>query len=434
MRPTSLLLLALIWLASACAPADTSASPTPEPSLTPSPSPTETPPVLAGSIYVDVPQSATGLGFPQLGLASAPVSVLVFNAFDCESCISFAAQIWPVLVGRAQAGEVLLTYVPLVTGQLPNGEAAASAALCAGQQNAFWPYYDRLVALLSAEGAQSLTPERLAAAAAELGLEGEAWQTCLLSSRPATILTNALTSTQQHVGFGGAPAVFVDAISVNADALAIDAAINIALAERLATGQPSPTPDPNAPVVITLAPLQDQPIPPPIALDLPAGWRVGHDTLLLGDVVGMRSMPFSVYTGPIAGGTGSIVLLWGFPNLAAGNPFQTGAAEVDLFADGLRLLRLAVVEQGCNIGTDLRRSYSLGGLNAIGTEFAAVTCPELPDTRGWFAGLQQNDINFIFYAYADPIEAMNTGREQLQAILDSVRFTLPPSVTPTPAP
>ncbi|PJF24317.1 MAG: hypothetical protein CUN53_18435, partial [Phototrophicales bacterium] len=110
-------------------------------------------------------------------------------------------------------------------------------------------------------------------------------------------------------------------------------------------------------------------------------------------------------------------------------------AEPNLWADGLRLLRLAVIEEGCNIGTDLRREYSIGGLAATGTQFSAVNCPELPDTRGWFAGLQAQNLNFVFYVFTTPITALDEAAPTLQRILDSVAFqpldTI--QIPPTPA-
>jgi hypothetical protein len=177
------------------------------------------------------------------------------------------------------------------------------------------------------------------------------------------------------------------------------------------------------PIVVTIEPLLHTPIPPPLDISLPDGWKGGYDALLIHDVDGLRTIPIAVYTGPVTGGTGSIYLLWGFPNIVAYNPLQDGA-QVDLWADGLRLLRLAVVEQGCNVGTDIKRQFSIGGLAASGTLFAAVDCPDLPDTRGWFAGLQEYGINFVFYAFATPISAVDSSAGELQAILDSVQFRI----------
>lgn len=207
------------------------------------------------------------------------------------------------------------------------------------------------------------------------------------------------------------------------------------------TASPPPT---ETPIVVTLPPLARQRIPPPMELTLPTGWEtVGYDVLVLNDVGDIRGIPFAVYRGPLVGGqgTGTIVLLWGFPNLVGGNPFEAAGQEPDLWSDGLRLLRLAVLEQGCNIGTDLRQQYPVGDRSAVGTQFSAVGCPELPDARGWFAGVRERGLNFVFYAYAegdamvDPqrLDAYQAARDELQAILDTVRFQVP-EVTATPAP
>jgi hypothetical protein len=82
----------------------------------------------------------------------------------------------------------------------------------------------------------------------------------------------------------------------------------------------------------------------------------------------------------------------------------------------------------------LQREYNVGGLTAIGTQFAAVDCPELPDTRGWFAGLRQYNLNYIFYVYTGPISAMDTAEAELQSILNTVLFSVPPTPDPNVTP
>jgi protein-disulfide isomerase len=394
-------------------------------------------------VYGSLPQTTTDLGFPQLGYPNAPVSVVLFTSFDCEACLNLYNQAMPMLTQRARNSEALITFVPLSAGEIPNGDVAARGALCAGEQNRFWDYHDLLYTWAAAYGAEAFTAERLTSGVTELGLDLSAWQTCMLSTFPQRTLEVAINSSQAQASFAGVPSVFVNSVIVPSDATTIEAAILVEVARAdaefrqalEATNTPSPdsTFDPLAtePIVITLPPTQNQAIPPPLTINLPTGWNTVHDTLVLGDVDATRSVPFSAYYGPVTGGTGSIILLWGFPNLVSGNTLAAATIQPDLFTDGLRLLRLAVMQQGCNIGTDLRRAYSIGGLSAVGTQFSAVSCPdELPDTRGWFAGLQQNGINFIFYTYIDPIEAMDAARVELQTILDSVRFTL--SSTPTP--
>lgn len=203
-------------------------------------------------------------------------------------------------------------------------------------------------------------------------------------------------------------------------------------ASAIATPAVTPTIT-ETPLVITLPPLTGNAVEPPLDITLPEGWQVvGYDAQVLQDVSqALLAIPVAVYSGPINGGRGIIVLYWGFPNIVDPLPESGTPVALDLWSDGLRLLRLAVVEQGCNVGTDLKRTYRVGLLSGVGTQWAAVGCPELPDTRGWFVGVEEKGLNFVFYAYGDPITALDTGSGDLQAILDTVRFRVP-VVTPAP--
>ena len=179
-------------------------------------------------------------------------------------------------------------------------------------------------------------------------------------------------------------------------------------------------------VVIEIDQLLEEGTAPPFDIVLPEGWDTQYLIYTLPDVDAvLRPMQLTVYQGPVTGGTGSILVLWGFPNFINDNPFTApGATPLppNLWADGLRLFRTALVDPGCNSGTDLQRSYTVGEREGSGTQFAIVDCPESPDTRGWFVGLQEEGLNLLFFAYAEPIEAMTSATSELQTILDSVRF------------
>lgn len=192
------------------------------------------------------------------------------------------------------------------------------------------------------------------------------------------------------------------------------------------TAEPSQTPIPTTPtmtpfVLDILTGIQQ---PPPIDITLPNDWRFGYDTLILPDVGEYVYQPFAVYTGAVTDGIGTITLLWDYRSITTGNPLSPDFGTTDGWIDGLRLLRTVVFENECNFGTAPRRDdYSVGGLPAVGTLFSAVDCPELPDTRGWFAALTVNERKFIFYMYTEPIEAMDGQAPfDLQAILDSIVF------------
>ncbi|MDZ4769283.1 MAG: hypothetical protein SGJ24_09155, partial [Chloroflexota bacterium] len=350
------------------------------------------------------------------------------------------------LLPRVQNGEIRLIFVPLVgQGDIPGGRLAARAAICAGDQGRFWQYADRAFAQIIAAGADAFTGDFLDRAARDTGLDLRGYQECTtLSDGPDAILRDAELAVSRDSFFSRTPFVKLNESPTLTDLESLNFAIDVQLTEAnedVIAAQSTPTPDPEAteeaePLVVDA--VTGQQIAPPITLTLPDGWQTGLDVLVLQDIDAIRNIPFAVYTGAVSGGTGTIVLLWGFPNLLPASAV-TLSGEIrpemlDLYLDGTRLLRVAVVEQGCNIGTDIRRSYSIGGLEAIGTGFAAVDCPQLTDTRGWFAGLRQYELNFVFYAFVEPIAAFDAAQADLQAILDTAQFALPPTPAPTPAP
>jgi len=199
---------------------------------------------------------------------------------------------------------------------------------------------------------------------------------------------------------------------------------------RRATLPPTFTPPPVTPSLVPapsqtpvlISPLTGSAVPPPLSLTLPQGWRFGHDTIIFQDVDTFSDVPLALYEGPVAGGQGTIVLLWNFPSFVPFSPQDS--AQERIWLDGLRLLRLLVFDASCNLGTAPQRSYSVGGREALGTTFSVVDCGDgAPDTRGWFAGLEVDGIGYLFYVYTDPIEAMGgQAAFDLQAILDGVEW------------
>jgi hypothetical protein len=205
--------------------------------------------------------------------------------------------------------------------------------------------------------------------------------------------------------------------------------------------------------VVGLTPLPTNPIilpgnPPPLDIKLPPNWKYGYQVLPIRDRLVQAAMNVAIYRGPVQGGIGTIILLWGFPSL--GPPPTISAAQVlgtpvsgtlspdlqrqMLWADGLRLLQGTVVDITCNVGNHSRSEFQIGGQTAIGEYFAAVQCQGEPDATGWFAALNQFGGNFIFYVTIEPPEAYNNGRSEVQKILDTVVFRRPGETPVGPPP
>ncbi len=381
--------------------------------------------------YENLPQSQSLEGFPQIGYPSALVDVRVYAAFDDPASGDFWAESSGELIQRVRNGEVRLTFVPLFVGTIPGGRGAARAAICAEEQQIFWQYADQLFASQSASGDSAFEGDLLLQGALNLGASQGLWSECNGADGPDIILNDAQRAVENEATFTATPYVLVNNSPSLTDSESLEFTIDLIVQDannQLATQSAvEVTPEATEVDRYQVDALSHQAVEPPLTIALPDGWSFAYDALVLQDIDGIRPIPFAFYQGPVTGGTGTIVLLWGFPSLV-----NIGALEPDVWTDGTRLLRLAIFEAGCNVGTDLRRNYSVGGMQAVGTQFAAVDCPQLADTRGWFAGLRQFNVNFVFYAYAEPIEAMDSSApDELQAILDSVQFVMP-EITPEP--
>jgi protein-disulfide isomerase len=76
--------------------------------------PAEAPiPEYALTRYVDVEQGLSEEGYPRIGNPDAPVRVKEYSSFDCPHCRDFHDEVFPALLDRAKAGEIIFTYVPL---------------------------------------------------------------------------------------------------------------------------------------------------------------------------------------------------------------------------------------------------------------------------------------------------------------------------------
>lgn len=181
--------------------------------------------------YADVPQSVTEDGFPMLGNPDAPVQVVEYSSFDCPHCATFHNDVAPTLIERAEAGEISFTYVPLYgTGGIPNGQGAARAAVCAGEQDAFWPYHSTLFTWQTTYGNQAFAGNRLETGIENLGIDSGAWSACFGSNRPDELLVAANRAANSLEGFTGTPTVTVNGQIITPLLPDVNAAIDAALA------------------------------------------------------------------------------------------------------------------------------------------------------------------------------------------------------------
>jgi protein-disulfide isomerase len=126
--------------------------------------PVDPPPPSADSTRAGL-ERALAPGAPGFdrGAARSPVTVLEFADFGCPYCAKFATETYPPLAAEfVKTGLVRWRYVPFVLGIFTNGDEAARAAECAGEQGqaAFARMHDRLFAAQD-EWKEAADPEGL---------------------------------------------------------------------------------------------------------------------------------------------------------------------------------------------------------------------------------------------------------------------------------
>jgi len=161
-----------------------------------------------------------------LGPADAPVTVEVWSDFQCPACGFWAIQVEPDLVDEyVTAGTVRLVYRDLafLDGGDPNGESqqSAAAARCAGDQGTFWPYHDYLYENQDGENNGAFRRERLDEIAVAVGLDMEAFGSCLDGSA-ARDAVKAETAEGNQAGISSSPTLAINGVLQRAGALPME--------------------------------------------------------------------------------------------------------------------------------------------------------------------------------------------------------------------
>lgn len=137
---------------------------------------------------------------PAIGPASAPVQLVEFSDFNCPSCRQWHNMgVVEAMVERyGDQFRFIWRDYPIIT---PDSPRAAQAAQCAYDQgdDAFWAYHDYLY-----EQASSYTANALKRYAAEVGLDTEAFNTCLDSERHVATVEHDMRDARSYL-FQGTP-------------------------------------------------------------------------------------------------------------------------------------------------------------------------------------------------------------------------------------
>jgi protein-disulfide isomerase len=148
-----------------------------------------------GELYSGIPQNGT-----TLGESSAPVTIFLYEDFQCPICGQFSRKTFPEVVDRSvRGGKVKVVSEPL-TFLGSDSVTAAKAALAAGEQNRYWQYAQLLFEHQGEENSGYVTDEFLKSQAEDTpGLDVGEWS----SDLNASSLTQQLQAAQAKASSAG---------------------------------------------------------------------------------------------------------------------------------------------------------------------------------------------------------------------------------------
>jgi protein-disulfide isomerase len=194
--------------------------------------------------YLAVPKGGSGSGsgstvainpsdlssYPSKGKADAPVTVIEYADLQCPACAAFATQSAAAFDKLyVDTGKVRFIYHDFPLPQHINAVPAASAARCAGEQNAFWQMAQLLFANQSQWESRTPVEPQFLVYADQLKLDKAAFQQCVSSNKYREALAGAAAEAGK-AGINATPTFVIDGKSYTADKL--DGAIKAALAAK----------------------------------------------------------------------------------------------------------------------------------------------------------------------------------------------------------
>lgn len=140
------------------------------------------------------------------GKKNAPITIVEYSDYQCPYCKSFHTTMKEVMKNYPDDVRWVLKHYPL--NFHPFAQKAAEGAECAGEQNKFWEYSDKIY-----ENQDNLSSEMLSQTAKDLGLNAQKFDNCLSSGKMAAKVKADL-SEGQALGVRGTPGSFINGKSI----------------------------------------------------------------------------------------------------------------------------------------------------------------------------------------------------------------------------
>jgi protein-disulfide isomerase len=159
------------------------------------------------AVHMIPPRSPVDASGPSRGPDDAAITLVSFSNFHCSHCQRSEPIIKKILAQYPD--QLRLVYRHYTRRAEPRSQPAAEAAVCAGAQEKFWPYHDRLLE----NRVGGLSDEDLDGYAVELGLEMESFRQCL-SERESKQLVDADTAYAKSHDLVQIPSYFLNGIRI----------------------------------------------------------------------------------------------------------------------------------------------------------------------------------------------------------------------------
>ena len=142
-----------------------------------------------------------------LGPADAPITLVEFSDYQCPYCRRWHAEVYEPLLAE-YPGKIRFVYRHLPLDSIhPDAIPAAEASMCAGEQDAFWQFHEKLFS------SEALGDQVYARYAQELGLDMQTFEACV-SGRKYQQAVEEDTSFALDLGIRSTPTFFVNGLAI----------------------------------------------------------------------------------------------------------------------------------------------------------------------------------------------------------------------------
>jgi protein-disulfide isomerase len=170
--------------------------------------PATPPPAAAAVTVARAPAGIATDGFA-LGSADAPVTIDLYEDFQCPACEAWGRSVFPDLVSNELAAGTVRIVFHDMAFLGPESTAAGKAAYAAAQQGRFWDMWATLYANQGPENSGAFSPERLTAMAEALGLDLTRFAADIASGAAQTAL-DASRADAGQAGVTSTPTLIID--------------------------------------------------------------------------------------------------------------------------------------------------------------------------------------------------------------------------------